>query len=191
MACCERLRSSCKGSARSEHGSMMWRGLRPFGNAQTITRCGEPMQLSIVGKNFSPKIAPNSALRAFDGLCDDEAVPLICPDVSSICAKRIPAGDCLLPCMGLFSIFWWGATVAWRREIRLEAAHFGEACSWSSATSKVAATRSRRARGRTCSSCTMFQKRPDHRMAAQKTDPQAVLAFCTELARSERFELVL
>jgi hypothetical protein len=37
------------------------------------------MQLSIVVKNFSPKIAPNRALRAFDGLCDDEAVPLICP----------------------------------------------------------------------------------------------------------------
>jgi len=36
-------------------------GLRPFGNAQAITHCGEPMQLSIVGKNFSPKIAPNSA----------------------------------------------------------------------------------------------------------------------------------
>ena len=27
------------------------------------------------------------------------------PDVSSICAKRIRAGDRLLPCMGLFSIF--------------------------------------------------------------------------------------
>jgi hypothetical protein len=55
MACCARLRSRCKESARSEHGSVMWPGLRPFGNAQAITRCGEPIQLSIVGKNFSPK----------------------------------------------------------------------------------------------------------------------------------------
>jgi len=38
MACCERLRSRCKGSARSEHGSVMWRGLRLFcGSARLAT----------------------------------------------------------------------------------------------------------------------------------------------------------
>src|SRR6266849_3643948 len=38
MACCERLRSRRKGSARSEHGSVMWRGLRPFsGSAKLAT----------------------------------------------------------------------------------------------------------------------------------------------------------
>jgi hypothetical protein len=81
-------------------GSVMWRGLRPFGNAQTITRCGEPMQLSIVGKNFSPKIAPNSALRAFDGLCDDEAVPLICP------TRQVFAQSASLPATACY--FAWG-----------------------------------------------------------------------------------
>jgi hypothetical protein len=34
MACCARLRSSCRESARSQHYSVMWRGLRPF--------CGSP-----------------------------------------------------------------------------------------------------------------------------------------------------
>src|SRR5712692_2028263 len=38
MACCERLRSRRKGSAGSEHGSVMWRGLRPFnGSARLAT----------------------------------------------------------------------------------------------------------------------------------------------------------
>ena len=69
------------------------------------------------------------------------------PDVSSICPKRIRAGDCLLPLHGVvFDIFGW-EPATWRRDILLEAAHSSEACSWSSATSKVAATRSRRARG--------------------------------------------
>jgi hypothetical protein len=36
MACCERLRSRRKGSARSEHGSVMWRGLRPFNGSAEI-----------------------------------------------------------------------------------------------------------------------------------------------------------
>ena len=36
MACCERLRSRCKGSARSEHGSVMWRGLRPFSRSAKL-----------------------------------------------------------------------------------------------------------------------------------------------------------
>ena len=42
---------------------------------------------------------------AFSGSCDDAAVPLICPDASSICPKCISAGDCLLLCMGSCSIF--------------------------------------------------------------------------------------
>jgi hypothetical protein len=41
-------------------------------------------------------------------------------------------------------------------------------CSWSSATIKVAPTRSRPARGLTCLSCTTSPRRPDHRTAAQK-----------------------
>src|SRR5438105_9790362 len=41
--------------------------------------------------------------RAFNGLCDDEEVPLICPTCQIL--VQHPAGDCLLLCMGLFSIF--------------------------------------------------------------------------------------
>ena len=53
------------------------------------------MQLSIVGKNFSPKVAPNRALRAFDGLCDDEAVPLICPTCQVFAqSASLPATAC-------------------------------------------------------------------------------------------------
>jgi hypothetical protein len=42
--------------------------------------------------------------RAFDGLCDDEGVPLICP-TCQVLAQSVPAGERLLLCMGLFSIF--------------------------------------------------------------------------------------
>ena len=54
MACCERLRSRRKGSARSEH----------------------------VGRDFRPNHTEQRAIagpQAFNGLCDDEGVPLICP----------------------------------------------------------------------------------------------------------------
>jgi hypothetical protein len=92
--------ASVPAATKKAFGSVMWCGLRPFGNAQTITRCGEPMQLSIVGKNFSPKIAPNRALRAFDGLCDDEAVPLICP------TRQVFAQSASLPATACY--FAWG-----------------------------------------------------------------------------------
>jgi len=46
--------------------------------------------------------------RSFDGLCDDEAVPLICP-TCQVSAQSVGAGDRLLLCMGLFSIFLAGA----------------------------------------------------------------------------------
>src|SRR3979490_3326880 len=38
MACCARLRPSCRGSARSQHCSVIWRGVRPFcGSARLAT----------------------------------------------------------------------------------------------------------------------------------------------------------
>ena len=65
---------------------------------------------------------------AFNGLCDDEGVPLICP-TCQVLAQSVLAGDRLLLCMGLFSIFLVGsqshAGVAAR--ILLEAAHASEA----------------------------------------------------------------
>src|SRR5712675_845703 len=43
--------------------------------------------------------------RASNGLCDDEAVPLICPTCQVLTPQSVLAGDRLLLCMGLFSIF--------------------------------------------------------------------------------------
>jgi hypothetical protein len=44
----------------------------------------------------------------FNGLCDDEAVLLMCP-TCQVSAQSV--GDRLLLCMGLFSMFW---PVPWR-----------------------------------------------------------------------------
>src|SRR6267154_5345597 len=51
------------------------------------------------------------------GLCDDEGVPLICP-TCQVLAQSVLAGDRLLLCMGLFSIFLVGSysDAAWLRE---------------------------------------------------------------------------
>jgi hypothetical protein len=146
----------------------MWRGLRPFGNAQTITRCGEPMQLLIVGKNFSPKIAPNRVLRAFDGLCDDEAVPLICPTRQVFAqSASLPATACYFA-WGCFRYFGGEPQLRGGEKSGLKPHTLARPARGVQRRASLAATRSRRARGRTCSSCMMFQKRPDHRMAAQK-----------------------
>jgi hypothetical protein len=65
-----------------------------------------------VGKGFLPAIAPKSPLlsRAMGvlQLRDDTVVPLICPTCQNVfagIAQSIHAGDHLLLCMGLFSIF--------------------------------------------------------------------------------------
>ena len=42
--------------------------------------------------------------RAFNGLCDDEGMPLICP-TCQVLGQSVRPGDRLLLCMGLFSIF--------------------------------------------------------------------------------------
>src|SRR6266581_5848856 len=79
--------------------------------------------------------------RAFNGLCDDEGMPLIRPTCQVFAqSTSVPATACYFA-WGCFRYFWLGAQL--RRDILLEAAHSSEACSWSSATSKVAATRSR------------------------------------------------
>jgi len=90
---------------------------------------------SIVGRHFRPNHTEQRAIagpRAFNGLCDDEGVPLICP-TCQVLAQSVLAGDRMLLCMGLFSIFLVGSH-------RDAAARYP-----ASATSKVAATRSRRA----------------------------------------------
>src|SRR6266550_3838073 len=91
---------------------------------------------SIVGRHFRPNHTERRAIagpRALNGLCDDEGVPLICP-TCQVLTQGVLAGDRLLLCMGLFSIFLVGS----HRDV---AARYP-----ASATSKVAATRSRRAR---------------------------------------------
>src|SRR6266550_2563751 len=75
--------------------------------------------------------------RAFNGLCDDEGVPLICPTCQVFAqSASVPATACYLA-WGRFRYFWLGATATRRRDILLEAADSSEACSWSSATSNV------------------------------------------------------
>jgi len=91
---------------------------------------------SIVGRDFRPNHSEWRAIagpRALNGLCDDEGVPVICP-TCQVLTQGVLTGDRLLLCMGLFSIFLVGS----HRDV---AARYP-----ASATSKVAATRSRRAR---------------------------------------------
>src|SRR5256885_301176 len=59
--------------------------------------------------------------RAFNGLCDDEGVPLICP-TCQVLAQRVCAGDCLATLHGVvFDIFGWGhSDAAWLRESGLK-----------------------------------------------------------------------
>src|ERR1700704_5274761 len=62
---------------------------------------------SIVGRHFRPNHTEWRAIagpRALNGLCDDEGVPLICP-TCQVWTQGVLAGDRLLLCMGLFSIF--------------------------------------------------------------------------------------
>jgi len=65
--------------------------------------------------------------RAFDGLCDDEAVPLICPTCQELAQASLPASAGYFA-WGCFRYFWLGTT-AMRTVARilLEAAHAGEA----------------------------------------------------------------
>src|SRR5258708_3407057 len=109
MACCERLRSRCKGSARSQHGSVTWRGLRRVGGSANLATVApwlsrknrsHGMRRAARYSTISMTMCP----RAFGGLCDDEGVPLICP-TCQVSAQSVLAGDRLLLCMGFFSIF--------------------------------------------------------------------------------------
>src|SRR5258708_32522365 len=62
---------------------------------------------SIVGRDFRPNHTKRRAIagpRVLNGLCDDEGVPLICP-ACQVLTQGVLAGDRLLLCMGLFSIF--------------------------------------------------------------------------------------
>src|SRR6266700_2815277 len=80
----------------------------------------EPMQLQSWAGIFAQHHTKRRAVvgpLAFNGSCDDKGVPLICP-TCQVLAQSVLAGDRLLLCMGLFSIFLVGShrDVAWRRE---------------------------------------------------------------------------
>src|SRR3982075_1392960 len=108
--------------AMTENTRRLRQGPRP--------RCGEPLQLhepmqlqswvGIFDRNHTEQRAI-AGPRAFNGLCDDEGVPLICP-TCQVLAQSVLAGDRLLLCMGLFSIFLVGShsDAAWLRESRLK-----------------------------------------------------------------------
>src|SRR5438552_2867260 len=77
-----------------------------------------------------PKIAPASAIagpRAFNGSCDGEGVPLICPTCQVLAQTSLPATACYLA-WGCFRYFWLGATATRLRDVPPEAAHTSEAC---------------------------------------------------------------
>jgi hypothetical protein len=67
---------------------------------------------------FSPKITPDSApLRAqptFDGLCDDEEVPLICPTCQMLFRASMPAAAYVA--WGCFRYFRLGASATRLRD---------------------------------------------------------------------------
>jgi hypothetical protein len=78
-----------------------------FGNAPTIIRCGEPVQLQLFKRIFGRNRTEEPAIAdgRLQGLRDDEGMPLICPTCQLFFRSiHAPAG-CLLLCMGLFSIF--------------------------------------------------------------------------------------
>ena len=70
----------------------------------------EPMQLQSWAGIFAQHHTERRAVAgplAFNGLCDDEGVPLICP-TCQVLAQSVLVGDRLLPCMVVFDIFGWG-----------------------------------------------------------------------------------
>jgi len=93
-----------------------------LGNTQAITRCGEPLQLhepmqiqswvGIFAQNHTERRAI-AGPGAFDGLCDDEGVPLICP-TCQVLAQSVLAGDACYFAWGCFRYFWLGATATRR-----------------------------------------------------------------------------
>jgi hypothetical protein len=115
MACCEGLRSRCKG--RREVGARQ-RDVAWTSAVLWISRAchsGAMAKLHRTARAIAGR-------RAFNGLCDDEGMPLICPTSQVLMAQSVRPGNCLVLCMGLFSIFLVGShrDAAWLRESRLK-----------------------------------------------------------------------
>src|SRR5712672_2187135 len=138
------------------------------------------MQLQLRVRIFAQNRTEDRAVagpRAFNGLCDDEGVPLIRPTCQVFAqSTSVPASACYFA-WGCFRYFWLGAPL--RRDILFEAARSSEACSWSSATSKVAATRSRRARGGLARPALCSRSGLIIEWQRRKRTPKRVLACCS------------
>jgi hypothetical protein len=108
------------------HGSTKSR--RPPARARRLSRCSVRSSVRQFRLTSPPNSAPLGGRGHFDGFCDEEAVPLICLPCQ-VSAQSVGAGDGLLLCMGLFSIFLAraAATRRDRQNIPPEGAHAGEA----------------------------------------------------------------
>jgi hypothetical protein len=85
-----------------------------FGHAQAIIRCGQPVQLQLSEgffvSNRAKRLLPGSAMGILQIARGCNSAGDL-PDVSKCfcgAAQSILAGDTMLLCMGLFSIFWLG-----------------------------------------------------------------------------------
>jgi hypothetical protein len=85
-------------------------GLSPSRDEITLVPVGSPVEI----------------LRALEeGAIDAALLPLICPTCQVFAQSASPPAAACYLAWGCFQYFWWGAIAAWRREIRLEAAHSG------------------------------------------------------------------
>ncbi len=101
MACCERLRSRCKG--RREVGARQ-RDVAWTSAVLWISQACHSGAMAKLHRTARAIAGP----RPFNGLCDDEGMPLICP-TCQVLGQSVRPGDRLLLCMGLFSIFCLGS----------------------------------------------------------------------------------
>jgi hypothetical protein len=80
-----------------------------FGHAQAIVRCGGPVQFKLGVRIFSRKSQTDAPTiveaTVFTAFRNNGRMPLICPTCQVAFSN---AGERLLLCMGLFSIFWEG-----------------------------------------------------------------------------------
>jgi hypothetical protein len=148
------------------------------------------MQLSIVGKNFSPKNRTEPRATAFDGLCDDEAVPLICP------TRQVFAQSASLPATACYLA--WGCFRYFGGEPQLRGGEkFGLKPHTLARPARGVQRRARsRLRGRAVPAGGLVRPARCSRSGLiiewqrRKRTLKRVLAFCTELAHPTRFERV-
>jgi len=104
-------RCSCRRSS-ARVGSAAVRQ-RAGDHSPRASRCNFKLWVRIFAQNRTEERAI-AGPRAFNGLCDDEGVPLICPTCQVFAqSASVPATACYLA-WGRFRYFCLGATAAWR-----------------------------------------------------------------------------